>query len=237
LASVLHDSLMAGDVSPVEALKFMLLGANGKFRHPETGLTLLHALLLRQDKIDPFIVAQILVFNDCAVDAPAGTEQLRPLHIAAQCNFLSTCRVLLRNGADPTSLTANSDSPLDRLPEHEHPHKVVHPDIEAYLFPETRRRSRTQPAVLAPVSRSGTPQSPVTPLDSPSMQRKPRRLSFFQSKKQTPSSPSSPAAARKKSGEEDADNVVAKVKKRLSKSDIDPKKDEIGKRRESKGEI
>lgn len=192
--------------------------------------------MLRQDKTDPFVVVQILVFNDCVVDAPAGAEQLRPLHVAAQCNFLSTCRVLLRNGADPTSLTANSESPLDRLPEQEHPQKAGHPDIEAYLFPETRRRSRTQPAMLAPVSRSGTPQSP-SPLDSPSMQRKPRRLSFFQSKKQTPSSPSSPAASRKKSGDEEADNVVTKVKKRLSKSDIEPKKDEIGKRRESKGEI
>ncbi len=238
LAVTLHDALTDGQVTPVEMLKFVLLGANGKFRHPQSGLTLLHALLVRQDRTDPFVLAQILVFNDCVVDAPAGSEQLRPLHVAAQCNFVSTCRVLLRNGADPTSLTASSESPLDLLPERDHPQKTAHPDIETYLFPETRRRSRTQPTLLAPVSRSGTPQSPVSALDSPSMQRKPRRLSFFQSKKQSPSSPASPSTGRKKTGEEESDTVMSKVKKRLSKSDIEPqKKDEVGKRRESKGEI
>jgi hypothetical protein len=192
--------------------------------------------LMHQDRSDPFVLAQILVFNDCVVDAPAGAEQLRPLHVAAKSNFLATCRVLLRNGADPMSATASNEMPLDLLPEPEHPLKSAHPDIEAYLFPDLRRRSRTTPAPVAIVSRSGTPQTPLSPLDSPSMQRKPRRLSFFQSKK-TASSPSSPGTLRK-SEDAESSTVMSKVKKRLSKSDIElPKKDEIGKRRESKGEI
>ncbi len=245
LASLLYDILLAADVDPLDVLKHVLMGANLKFRHPETGLTLLHALLENR-RTDPFVLAQLLVFNDCVIDATAGPQQHRPLHLAARSNFLATCRVLLRNGADATTTTTADETALDLLPLGEHPQKTGHPDIEAYLVPETRRRSRAQTASASlSASRSSTPpvsgnlsgqQSPQ--LDSPTMGRKAtpaRRLSFFGIKKQ----PGSPSASRKKasSAEEDSDTVLDKVKKRVSKSDIDPKRDELGKRRESKGEI
>lgn len=75
LAAVLYDELAGAAVGPLELLKFILMGANVKFRHAESGATLLHATLSAPHTMDPALLVQLLVFNDCPVDAPSGPLQ------------------------------------------------------------------------------------------------------------------------------------------------------------------
>ena len=254
LANELFDVLGKGNLTELELLRFILMGANLKFKHAETEFSLLHALLAFHKHSDPVVLSQLLVFNDCALDVPASSK-MRPLHVAASLNFLATCRVLLRNGADPMAVNSSDETALDLLPRTEHPQKNAAPDIEAYLFPEVRRRSRaqtSQPALASgprtPSSSSSSPSpaaslmSPPSASESPSIGRKaggaPRRLSFFQTKKV--GAPSSPTLRKKSAEKTDEDgNVLTKVKKRLSKSDLDGSKDVlvVAKRRESREEV
>ena len=196
LACILFDSLQT--ISVEEALKYILMGVNLKWKHAETKQTLLGGFLLSRDEefdSDPYIVTQLLIFNDCLLDEPFGEAQLRPLHVAAQRNYLATCRVLLRNSADPDAQAATGETALDLLPESSHPSKASAKNIQHYLFPNmvTRSRSNTLNTPPTPVGLTER-SSPVTP-DSSTL-RKGRRLSFFQ--KKTPGSPaSSPSISRR----------------------------------------
>jgi hypothetical protein len=130
LSAVLYDMAQSGEeVQALVILRYVLLGANLRFRHPESGGTLLHAVLSGQ-KNDPFLLVQLLVFSDCPTDTAVGPLHKRPLHVAASMGFVASCRVLLRNGADPTACTAGDEAPLDLLPAADHPQKIGHTDIE-----------------------------------------------------------------------------------------------------------
>lgn len=131
----------------------------------------------------------------------------RPLHLAAKRNFLATCRILLRNGSNPSSVDAEERTALELLPAELHPEKFSHFDIELYLFPEARKkrdsnqRGRsvtaspgvlpsplTSSAPLTPVSFSSPPGSAGTGSNN-NNKKSIRRLSFFGGSKQ-PKSPS-----------------------------------------------
>lgn len=60
LAAILHDMFSANqEVSAPELLKFIVQGANLKWKHPESGETLLFALLSSNNQEDPFLLSQV----------------------------------------------------------------------------------------------------------------------------------------------------------------------------------
>lgn len=83
--------------------------------------------------------AQLLVYNDAALEVRAGEQGRTPLHVAASRNFVESCRVLVRNGANVNAVTTAEETPLDLLPAAQHPKKDASENLEVYLFPQVRQ--------------------------------------------------------------------------------------------------
>ena len=64
-------------------------------------------------------VAQLLLANGAAVDAPAAEDGYTPLHMAVAACQLATVRVLLEHGADRTKKANNGCSPGQVVPHPE----------------------------------------------------------------------------------------------------------------------
>lgn len=191
-AALLREATSGPEPNLSSLLEYMVAGADLKHAKP----SLLHSFLASPVHTeDPVVVTQLLVYNDAPLDVPSDTE--RPLHVAARRNFVASCRVLLRNGADAKALTGGTlQSALDLLPADAHPDKANASDIEAYLLPRpiVRRmdRSPSVSAYTSPSLKKSMGADDTSP-GSPATTRRRRLTGIFSAL-----SPGSPTTTRKK---------------------------------------
>jgi len=80
ISATLFDSLVSDQVTELEMLKFLLLGADTKFLHAQTGQSLLHAVLCHSSL--SLLLTQLLVFHDAVINVASTDTGETPLHSA-----------------------------------------------------------------------------------------------------------------------------------------------------------